>query len=216
MHSILTVNTAATSYDLTTLAAVKAELGITGTDEDTAITAWITQASQAAALYCNRVFAEETVTETFRDSGHVRYGQSDKFWQRPREAWLLARNPVTAVASVVEDDTALVQGTDYEFASDGVLYRLSNGYARHWRFYKSLVVRYTAGFPGNATPVPLARSAISLVKLLRASATRDPALRSENILSGLYSYTLFNSTEFPSGIPADVEALLAPYRNITI
>lgn len=206
MYSNLVVTGAAGSYDLTTLAVVKAELSISGTTEDTAIATWITQASQAAAEYCNRVFPSETVAETFRER--------ESFVKHDRI--VLARFPVSAVASVVEDSTALVVGTDYEIDKDrGFLYRLSAGVNVDWSF-TSLVVTYTAGYA--TLPVLLGRAAISLVKLLRANATRDPSLRSENILSGLYSYTLFNpGSDFAAGgMPADITAQLDFYRNITV
>jgi hypothetical protein len=79
MNSILTVTTPASSYDLTALATVKTELGITDNTENDKLRTWITQASIIAASYCRRVFARETLTETFRParncSSHV--GVSD-------------------------------------------------------------------------------------------------------------------------------------------
>jgi hypothetical protein len=50
-----------------------------------------------------------------------------------------------------------------------------------------------------------------LVKATRFSRSRDPALRSENILEGLYSYTLFDSFKTEGNIPPPVAAKLDPY-----
>ena len=48
------------------LATVKAELGITDRSEDENLARWIKQASDAVSKHCNRVFAQETLSETFR------------------------------------------------------------------------------------------------------------------------------------------------------
>lgn len=91
---MLTVVTPAQSYDLTVLATVKAELGITDRSEDENLTRWIKQASDVIAKYCNRVFAQETVSETFRLA--------------TRESnLLLSRYPVVSIAAVQETGETL-------------------------------------------------------------------------------------------------------------
>src|SRR5246127_1978873 len=75
------VITPATSYDLCTLDEIKIMLGIalTDTSEDQLLQVWITQYSDMIATMCKRVFAYETVEETWRgdslpfdtDNGHV-------------------------------------------------------------------------------------------------------------------------------------------------
>src|SRR4051794_895605 len=108
---MLTVVTTADSYDLTSLATVKAELKIADNSQDVNLARWLSQASDAIAKHCNRVFAQETVTETFR-------------LKCREDGLLLARFPVTAIATVVENDMTLT-ASDYELASDGgVLNRL--------------------------------------------------------------------------------------------
>lgn len=66
------------------------------------------------------------------------------------DAWSLFLKywPVTAIASVVEDGTALVVNTDYRWYSTGKLIRVSGGYQIYWRAYKpqSIVVTYTGGY----------------------------------------------------------------------
>ena len=56
------------NYDLATLEEMKAMLGIDpgNTAQDTQLQLWITQYSDVIATLCNRVFAYETLTETWR------------------------------------------------------------------------------------------------------------------------------------------------------
>jgi hypothetical protein len=58
----------ADSYDLLTLDELKLILNIplTDTSEDAQLKMWITQYSDVVATMCNRVFAKETVAETWR------------------------------------------------------------------------------------------------------------------------------------------------------
>ena len=62
------VITPANSYDLATLDEVKTMIGIplTDTSEDEILQLWITNYSDIIATMCNRVFAYETVLETWR------------------------------------------------------------------------------------------------------------------------------------------------------
>ena len=116
---MLTVTSRAATYDLTVLAAVKAELGITDRADDEKLTGYIRQASNAVAKFCNRVFARETVSESLR-------------FRRRTEDLIQSRYPVTAVASVVENDTTLAEA-DYERDDDsGVLLRLRSGGQSCW------------------------------------------------------------------------------------
>lgn len=50
-------------YDLVSLAAVKAELVLTDQSKDASLKTWITEASAAAARFCDRVFPIETIQE---------------------------------------------------------------------------------------------------------------------------------------------------------
>jgi gp6-like head-tail connector protein len=59
------VITPADSYDLVTLEELKIMLGISTTTEDARLAVWITQYSDVIATMCNRVFAKETVAETW-------------------------------------------------------------------------------------------------------------------------------------------------------
>lgn len=208
MKSVLTVVTPAVSVDLTILANVKAELGITVSTEDVNLETWIDQASGLVTAACNRVFAEETVLESFRNRSASE--ESKKI--------VLARIPVTDFTSVVENGTTLVEDTDFECDYEtGILTRLSGDYERNWCF-RTLAVTYTAGYALlGELPLPLERAVISLVKQFRSAATRDPLLKSEEV-PGVLSQTFWVGGVGPnaSALPPDVEEMIAPYRSITI
>ena len=96
----MSVTTAASTYDLVSLADVKADWAITGTDatRDAFLSRAISRCSTAAGQYCNRVFPSEMVTETFfaeRDiQPRMNYGGVDPLQ--------LTRWPIVAITSVVE------------------------------------------------------------------------------------------------------------------
>src|SRR5450759_693293 len=103
MLTTTAVTDTADTYDLTVLATVKAELGITDRDEDENLARWINQASGVIAKYCNRVFAQETLSDTFRLK-----------WRECEEILVLSRFPVSSIASVLENDATLDPASDYE------------------------------------------------------------------------------------------------------
>jgi hypothetical protein len=117
------------SRDLTTLANVKAELGLTDTTNDVLLKRYITAASSAAAQYCNRVFQVESLQDQF-----LYDGRSNLFRQGP-EILQLSRWPIAELTSVVENNgVTLVEDTD--FLTDvrrGQLTRIdSSGRKCHW------------------------------------------------------------------------------------
>jgi uncharacterized phiE125 gp8 family phage protein len=196
---MLTIVTPAQRFDLTLLATVKAELGITDRAEDPNLTRWIRQASDTIAKYCNRVFAREMVTETFR-------------LRCREEGLLLARFPVTEIVSVVENDTSLT-ASDYELARDGgggVLNRLR--FDREWTWpIGKVLVTYTAGYEDvSDLPDGIERAAIVLVNQYRYSAGRDPQLRGENT-EGAGSSSYFDGLE-SSGLSPEILGLISRHR----
>lgn len=230
MKSILTVVTPATSQALAALADVKAELGITTTAEDANLATWIDEASGVVSDYCNRTFGIETDLETFRMrmqfgsgyAGGAVYGSylnsSGLGFGQEVDKIVLRRAPVTEFTSIVEDDITLVEETDFTCDySTGIITRLCNDFERRWCFRK-LLVTYTAGYNlAENLPSALKRGTITLVKTLRAAATRDPYLMSEAIPGvrtvqyavGRYAGTGSGATTWP---PDDVVNAIAPYR----
>jgi hypothetical protein len=205
MNSILTVTTPASSYDLTALATVKTELGITDNSENTKLAGWITQASIIAASYCKRVFAQETVTEVFRPNrGCSRYV----------DTIILARRPIASITSATEDAT-LVAASEYEFDSKaGLLYRLdSSGYRSCWSFSKSLTVVYVAGYQLLATlPQDVERAVIMMVKDMRSDSERDPNLIEKETV-GVSRYRWWAPGDAKTVLPIEISGLLDPYIN---
>jgi hypothetical protein len=211
MDSILTVLTTAASYDLTTLANVKAELGVTGSAQDSKLKLYIQQASGAIADHCNRVFALEAVREQFRFSLGLERGVG---WGRQRgpQNLVLRRRPVVSpITSIVEnEDPALVEGTDFEVDyKAGLVTRLSNGFPCWWARRK-IVVSYSAGHEllGDL-PQAVERACILLVKFYNAKGQRDPLLRAEEVPGVMRFDYQVNQVGDDGGLPPDVLSLLS-------
>jgi hypothetical protein len=202
---------------LTTLEALKTELGLTGTDDDTFLTGEIPRASAAINNACGRRLIAQDYSELFRLPTTAFSGSGPA--ATGTDVLRLGQYPVSNVA-IVENGTALAADTDYEVdAAAGMAWRLLNDCRVRWCGPK-IVVAYTGGYasgdPLHAHDLGvLERAAIDAIKVNYFARTRDPSLRSENVLSGLYSYSLFDpSTPEGSGPYADVERALMPYRKL--
>lgn len=212
---MLTVVTAAETTKLTTLESVKDDLAITGTDEDTFLEKAISRASEFIVNHLKVGSADdgsvtigrETLSERFDLDGSAPHLLFSRIVPR---AW-----PCTVV-SVTEGET-LLAASEYRLEAGGLLRRMSSDTPSDWPSGKVVAV-YTAGWalPGDTgrnMPQVLEDAAIGLIKQARLNRTRDQTLRSENILEGLYSYTLFAPSDNPGGIPDDIAAMLAPFVN---
>lgn len=204
----LVVTTPALTTALTTLATVKSELLITETTEDEYLQRQIDSASALICAYlCVPLADDGTVTlgrEVLLETATAFNGE-----------FRTARNPIFAVASVTDDGGTLIDPTDYTF-----------GYARiksadeSWT-NSSFEVAYTAGWllpndTGRNLPVEIEDACIAMVKAARFARSRDTSLRSENILEGLYSYTLFDPEKMSFAIAPDVAAKIDRYRNVFV
>lgn len=202
--SIVTVTSAAASFDLTTLATAKAEMGITGTAQDANIARWIRQASDAIAAHCDRVFGEETVSESFR-------------LMTCFDVLALARRPVSDIDSVTVDGTAL-DADEYEVdATAGLLYRLNGDDERMAWSAGKVVVVYTAGYALlDSLPHGIERACLLLLRSYVSAAARDPMMKAEQVDGvGRMEYWV-GSTNGASGLPPDVEALLRPHVQFSL
>jgi hypothetical protein len=201
---MLTVTTASATHDLTVLATVKEELGITGTASDALLARLIAEASADAERYCDRVFARETVEETFRLAS-------------PREVLLLSRYPAIEIASVTVDDAAL-EAAEWE-ADDpsGLLYRLSDATRISWAA-GTVVVAYEAGYELLATlPREIERAVIIIVRDLWFEKARDAAIRSQEIPDvETISYLDPDKRPRRGGLPADAADRLDAYRSFRL
>jgi len=189
---MLTIITPAAATDLTTVAAVKGELGITDL---------IRQASGAIATHCGRAFASERVRETIRLSA-------------PAPSITLSRWPVTAVQAVVVGGTALAPDA-YEVDPDtGILTRLDGfGLTVPWPT-GSIAIEYTGGFilpgqDGRTLPHDIERACLDTVAATWNARGRDPLVRSEKAFDVLATSYLVDGF---TGLPPSAMGLLAPFR----
>lgn len=133
----LTITAAASNLRLTSLAALKADLGDTTGTNDTLYDAMILRASAAIDAFCHRTFARQTYTEILPGFG--------------RTQLRLAEAPLATVTSVTWDSQPV---TDYSIdnAEAGMLYRR---YGWPWspQFDPGLG-QWGVGYPYQGTPVP--------------------------------------------------------------
>lgn len=190
MPSILTVTTPAASFALTTLAAVRGDLGSAAGDvSDGDLQKLIDEASSRIADFCNRVLVRETVLETFRRTS-----------RRAPEVLALTRRPVAAIASVTEDGTVLASEEYEVHPATGGLYRLVNGQMARWTGI-TVAVAYSGGWispaiGGSNMPASLEGCCRQLVAALVHGRGADATVRSE-------SSAETGSTSFRDADPAD-------------
>lgn len=197
---MLTVITPATNTRLTTVAAIKAEMGITSGADDAWFQDAIERASDTIARYCNRTFAREIFQETV-------------YLNRPAESLMVSRFPmVVATVEVDVDGTGALTEID---GNNGLIYRLdASGNRISWPAGKITVI-YGAGHilpgdPGRDLPYDLERACLLLAKAAHFARTRDPLIKSENIPDAV------QSSYWMGDLPPEVEGLLSPYRHPAI
>ncbi|SCW34107.1 phage head-tail connector protein [Ancylobacter rudongensis] len=196
---MLTVTAPATTRDLATLAAVKAELEMAlDSQHDGYLNGLITQMSRAIESWCGRSLVREGVRETIHLTA-------------PAEALVLTRFPVSEIVSVTTEANTLAPSLYEADAGPGTLYRLTTSGARSIWSPGRVLVDYTAGFlpAGEARDLPpdIERAAILAVRNAFLTRGRDQTVRSDDVEGiGSFSYGM------TSALPADVTELLAPYR----
>lgn len=197
----LAVTDAAATQDLTTVAAVKDELGLVTNEHDMKLLGWIHEQSRVVADHCNRVFGAETVTETIQLA-------------TPRRTIALRRWPNIAAVTVTEDGVA-VAASGYRIVDEsGILHRLSGGAAGWWPCGVDIVIAYRAGYELlDALPEPIERVTKTLVKAQWHASRRDPYLRGEQIEGiGRFDYWVGDTP----GSRDQILAALDAYRNPVI
>jgi Phage gp6-like head-tail connector protein len=157
MVDIITkIITPAINRDLMTLDDLKLALGVADTSQDAALSRYITSYSDVIATLCNRVFARETLTETWRDldSNHI----------------FLSHYPIA-----IESDITSVQcprGTTLDPSSYEI--DLKEGkIALFATQSEPITVTYTGGYalPDDAPPA-LQEAMVVIVREARAAAMR--------------------------------------------
>jgi hypothetical protein len=145
--SILTVTVPAPQL-LTTLANVKAELGITNTASDALLTRYISVASDSVAVYCRRSFLQQSYQETIRASPFI---DSASMVNQPYFLILRGGLPLISISQLILDaDIAgtgpLVEGIDFEVDYEaGQIFRLWSDLRMRW-FFRMVQITYIAGF----------------------------------------------------------------------
>lgn len=210
--SLVTASAVSDSYRLTTQASFREDLNEDIAFEDAYLGRLIDRASDAICQYARRTLAKQSYSETFRDVCGM-------------ESLSLRHYPVTAIASVTEDGTAVSSG-DYEYdAASGVLYRLSSDARTSWNAAK-IVIAYTAGYvlpaqtlvgagaSGSRTlPHDIEQAAIVAVRAAYLSRGNDPGVKSYNIPGVITEDTGASAAD---GLPAEAKMLLNPYRRILV
>lgn len=207
----LTVITAAGVRHLTTLAAVKARLGITGVSEDAFLQDQIDRQTAMVLSHLGIQFAQDGTRTLAREALQEAFRAP-----RPQRFLRTARRPVSAVASVVENDVTLDAGAYELDGRAGVLRRLYDGWPSAW-CARSIIVTYTAGWvmpgaDGANLPADLEDAVIQMVVAAREGRGRDPMVRSERT-DGVSSASYFDPRDGAEGIPPSVLGVLSAYMD---
>lgn len=225
---MFTVAAPATIKALTLLATVKADLNISGSSEDLYLGEKINQASAAVCSYLrvpqasdgSMTLAREDLVQTFRfeGSGGVGYFPYTGVWaSNPRAHLILARKPVSAVASVVVG-TATLDPAEYEVdGASGLLRRLRSDRPSNWGGCNKVVVSFTAGWllPDQGSrnlPYDIEKAVIDLVKMARAARLRDPLLKEVEVVDISRKVYWVGGTPGSSTLPPEIAATLDPWR----
>lgn len=210
----LTVQSAAETKNLTTVAAVKKDLAITDDDQDEVLADYIGRVSDAVRSFTNRSWARETYVETVKGSGTSKL--------------ILARRPIVSVSSVLDSVGQAITDYTIEDPDAGLLYR-KNGWtwapAIGWRSSEYVVpgsdepnftVTYIAGYilPGFTSgeanlPRDVEDAVIEEVKERyrgRRSGS-DERIKSRKI----GGTTITFDTATASGLQPHVEQMLKPW-----
>ena len=214
------VTGAADSYDLAVLATFKDDWQITDTNSDAFLGRAITRASEQAAQYCNRVFSAEAVTDTF----YAQYIQNAAPLAAQLGPLQLSRHPIVSIASVTENGTVLIAGTDYySNPITGELFRLDvNGNDSKWSNW-TIVVVYIGGYqvpaqtvpslPGGAPVLPIEVSdAVGRMVFSRyAERARDPFVKT--VVAFGIGTTEYTTSRIDGNMTDDVTDILDNYRS---
>lgn len=210
----LTVATPATDRALITLAIVKDELNVTGSASDAKLTRWIAEETARITAHCGaaadqlgrRTFASEDMVVTF-NAAELADG-----WDYLALPW---RIPVTAVASVTVDGTAL-ETTEYEAEPmSALLYRLdADGNRTTWEAYTTIVT-LTAGWALTGDDHPLMRRAcLDLVRARYMAGNRDPNLKVDEAVGvSRFEYWVNPTSPDADGLPSEIAAMVASYTS---
>lgn len=221
---ILSVVTPASDPTLVSLATAKDELNILDSSLDVRIERWITEESAELVAMIGRQLRAEAVIETLRANtyridapGEHFYPSFGNFDRGTRVNGIsLRRYPIQSVASIVEDGTTLDPAADYEIDAEfGVIYRLTAGVRIAW-YGQTEVISYVGGYPATTdVPGDIVKAMLAMLKHRRAGQTRDPMLRQISV-PGVIEQQFTTPNGKDSGLPQEVSAVIAKYRDVHI
>jgi hypothetical protein len=205
---------------LTTLTALKAELGITGTASDVRAQALIKQASATIETYLGRRLGRRSLTDLFRNPWD--FGTR---WRSVPRLYLSAW-PVVADSVVVVENAITLSPTDYTLdAEEGMLTRGVYGVSYgplSYAWGENVSVSYDGGYilpgtDGADLPGDIERACLDLAIRSFHGAARDPALRSETV-PGVIEQTWTSAENIPTlgGLPIDIAQALISYKRVVI
>jgi hypothetical protein len=216
MDSLLTVITPAQTYDLTTLEVAYEELGITDNANDSRMSRWISATSDYIARYCNRVFAQETVSEKWR--------QAERWIVRETlatEPFRLSRYPVVEIGTIALHDGTPLTPDQYELdAAKGILWRTQEGHRWDW-YEPTVLVTYTGGYNvPDQTPYALEQACLMLLKIRNDGISRDRMQRSQ-FIPGVLQEEWWNPAPpgpigATTGMPPEIAEILTQFRDLNI
>ena len=205
----ITVDTAAESEQLTTLANFKEYLTITVATDDTLIGNLIDRASKQIVSYTRREFAAQVITETLEG----------RFSQLLR----LKRFPIISITTI-KLETVLVPAADYtvQRPAVGMVFREDKWEDTFAKYDYEVVYEYGFNLPSFTTnplladdlPEDIELAAILLTKAMFLSRKRDSALQKETI-PAVYSATYGGGSSGSGGdslLTPEIQTLLEPFR----
>jgi len=178
--------------DLTTLANVKAWLGITSSTDDAQLSRLITAYSQYIQTWLNRQIAAQSYSELRDGSG--------------KDFLVFADYPVTAVTSLKINGQAISQSADgvlqpgYAF-DDGQIWLIGYRFAKG---RKNIALTYTAGY---ATTPPELEQAVIEVIALRYKERERIGHQSKSLAGETVSFYI-------KDYPDSVQTILNNYRKV--
>lgn len=212
---------------LTTLATVKARLGISDSSSDSLLEALINAASGAIVSFVGRsLHYEEDIEEYVIGTGRARLSVS--------------RAPIWSIDSIAFDGSA-IDSASYEVRGRDKYTGHIMAVSRAWTWTTSArggtiaqdpivsaeryryLVTYTAGYatPTQSPvadvedlPTDIQEACILATQYLYAQVGKDTSVASESLLS--YSVSYDRSAVSAYGLPLAAQAMLAPYRWIPI
>lgn len=185
---------------------VFAEIGVTPTaDQTSQMETVIAQVSGLIDGFLDRHLAEADVTDHYR---------------RPTGDTLrLSRWPVAEILQVIEDGTELMPDGWELDEVNGQLWRIANGDRSCWSGCGTTTVSYVGGYilPDDL-PADIQRAAVDQAKAQFMGGKRDPNLRSFNVPDTFQASFSVGGGDSAgkSGLMAQVEAALAPYRRMVV